>query len=161
MKFFYNLERKFKRYAIPNLMYYIILMYGVGLLMEMFAPGFYWRFLSLDAQAILHGQIWRIVTFMIYPPGGGIFGSLISMYLYYMVGNTLERVWGAFRFNVYFFMGIIGHVAAALILYVFFGVSDNRILKLFPVFCLCCNISRSGISVVFRYSDQGEMAGSV
>ncbi len=44
MKFFYNLERKFKRYAIPNLMYYIILMYGVGLLMEMFAPGFYWRF---------------------------------------------------------------------------------------------------------------------
>ena len=43
MKFFYNLERKFKRYAIPNLMYYIILMYGVGLLMEMFAPGFYWR----------------------------------------------------------------------------------------------------------------------
>ena len=66
MKFFYNLERKFKRYAIPNLMYYIILMYGVGLLMEMFAPGFYWRFLSLDAQAILHGQIWRIVTFMIY-----------------------------------------------------------------------------------------------
>lgn len=75
-------------------MYYIILMYGVGLLMEMFAPGFYWRFLSLDAQAILHGQIWRIVTFMIYPPGGGIFGSLISMYLYYMVGNTLERVWG-------------------------------------------------------------------
>lgn len=121
MKFFYNFERKFKRYAIPNLMYYIILMYGVGLLMEMFAPGFYWRFLSLDAQAILHGQIWRIVTFMIYPPGGGIFGSLIAMYLYYMVGNTLERVWGAFRFNVYFFMGIIGHVAASLILYVFFG----------------------------------------
>ena len=33
MKFFYNFERKFKRYAIPNLMYYIILMYGVGLLM--------------------------------------------------------------------------------------------------------------------------------
>ena len=80
MKFFYNLERKFKRYAIPNLMYYIILMYGVGLLMEMFAPGFYWRFLSLDAQAILHGQIWRIVTFMIYPPGGVIFGRVIFMY---------------------------------------------------------------------------------
>lgn len=121
MKFFYNLERKFKRYAIPNLMYYIILMYGFGLLMSLFAPSFYYQYLSLDAGMILKGQVWRIVTFIIYPPGGGIFGSLICMYLYYMVGNTLERVWGAFRFNVYFFMGILCHVAAALVLYVFFG----------------------------------------
>lgn len=120
MKFFYNLERKFKRYAIPNLMYYIILMYGFGLLMSLFAPQFYYEYLAMDAGKILRGQVWRIVTFMIYPPGGGIFGSLICMYLYYMVGNTLERTWGAFRFNVYFFMGIIFHVVAALILYVLF-----------------------------------------
>lgn len=121
MKFFYNLERKYRKYAVPNLMYYIIGMYGVGLFMELFAPDFYWQYLSLDAERILHGQIWRVVTFMIYPPGGGIFGSLISMYLYYMVGVNLERVWGSFRFNVYFFMGVIGHVAAALIVYAVFG----------------------------------------
>lgn len=121
MKFFYNLERKYRKYAVSNLMYYIIGMYGAGLLMEMFAPGFYYYYLSLDAEMILKGQVWRIVTFMIYPPGGGIFGSLISMYLYYMVGQNLERVWGAFRFNVYFFMGIIGHVLAAMIVYLAFG----------------------------------------
>lgn len=121
MKFFYNLERKYRKYAIPNLMYYIIGMYGVGLFLELFAPGFYWQYLSLDAERILHGQVWRVVTFIIYPPGGGLFGSLISMYLYYMVGQSLERVWGAFRFNVYFFMGVIGHVAAALIVYAVFG----------------------------------------
>lgn len=120
MKFFYNLERKFKRYAIPNLMYYIIVLYGFGLLLSMFAPSFYRQYLALDAGLILKGQVWRIVTFMIYPPGGGIFASLICMYLYYMVGNTLERTWGAFRFNVYFFMGIVCHVIASLVLYVFF-----------------------------------------
>jgi hypothetical protein len=102
-------------------MYYIIGMYGVGLLMEMLAPGFYWQYLSLDAGKILSGQVWRIATFMIYPPGGGTFLSLISMYLYYMLGVNLERIWGAFRFNVYFFMGVIGHVAAALIVYIFMG----------------------------------------
>ena len=121
MNFFNNFERRFRKYAIPNLMYYIIGMYGVGLLMEMLAPGFYWQYLSLDAGKILGGQVWRIVTFMIYPPGGGTFFSLIGMYLYYMLGVNLERIWGAFRFNVYFFMGVIGHVAAALIVYIFMG----------------------------------------
>lgn len=122
MKFFYNLERKFRKYAISNLMYYIIGMYGVGLLMELFAPGFYVNYLSLNAPKILSGQVWRIVTFLISPPGGtNIFFNLISMYLYYMLGQNLERIWGAFRFNVYFFMGVIGHVAAALVVYIFMG----------------------------------------
>ncbi|MBE5979046.1 MAG: hypothetical protein E7249_07895 [Paenibacillaceae bacterium] len=121
MKFFYNLERRYRKYAIPNLMYYIIGMYGTGLFLQLFAPEFYLQYLALDAQKILSGQVWRVVTFMIYPPGGGsLFGSLIGMYLYYMLGVNLERVWGAFRFNVYFFMGVIGHVAAALVVYIFF-----------------------------------------
>ena len=123
MKFFYKLEQKYGKYAVHNLMYYIIGMYDIGFFMLSLAPGFYIRYLALDAEAILHGQIWRIVTFMIYPPGGSmnIFLCLISLYLYYMLGVTLERVWGAFRFNVYFFMGVIGHVAAAIIIYLVFG----------------------------------------
>ena len=28
MKFFYDLERKYQRYAIKNLMYYIVILYG-------------------------------------------------------------------------------------------------------------------------------------
>ena len=121
MKFFYNLERRYRKYAISNLMYYIIGMYGTGLFLQLFAPGVYEEYLRLDAQQILRGQVWRVVTFMIYPPGGGsLFGSLIGMYLYYMLGVNLERIWGAFRFNVYFFMGVIGHVAAALVVYIFF-----------------------------------------
>ncbi|MGC6176781.1 hypothetical protein [Lacrimispora sp. 38-1] len=121
MKFFYNLERRFRKYAIPNLMYYIIGMYGTGLFLQLFVPDFYWQYLALDAQKILRGQVWRVVTFIIYPPGGGsLFGSLIGMYLYYMLGVNLERIWGAFRFNVYFFMGVIGHVAASLVVYIIF-----------------------------------------
>ena len=123
MKFFYNLERRFRKYAIPNLMYYIIGMYGVGLLITWFAPGFYLQYLSLDAGKILQGQVWRIVTFMIYPPGSDPFFAILSLYLYYMLGTNLERVWGAFRFNVYFFMGVAGHVAAALVVYALTGMS--------------------------------------
>ena len=61
-----KMERKFGRYAIPNLMYYIVILYAVGVLVQMMAPAFYIQYLMLDARAILHGQIWRVVTFMIW-----------------------------------------------------------------------------------------------
>ena len=67
MNFMNKMERKFGRYAIPNLMYYIVILYAVGVLVQMMAPAFYIQYLMLDARAILHGQIWRVVTFMIWP----------------------------------------------------------------------------------------------
>ena len=116
-----KMERKFGRYAIPNLMYYIVILYAVGVLVQMMAPAFYIQYLMLDARAILHGQIWRVITFMIWPPSNSLFFNLIAIYLYYNLGMTLERVWGTFRFNVYFFMGVIGHVLAALLIYIITG----------------------------------------
>ena len=67
-----KLERKFGRYAIHNLMYYIIILYAVGFVFQMINPSFYYNYLSLDAAAILHGQIWRIVTFIIQPPSSSL-----------------------------------------------------------------------------------------
>ena len=68
MNFFRKLERKFGRFAIPNLMYYIIMMYAAGFVMSLFNPYFYVQYLALDAAAILRGQVWRLVTWVLYPP---------------------------------------------------------------------------------------------
>ena len=54
MRFFNKLERRFGRYAIHNLMYYIIIMYVMGFVMMYMDPMFFTRYLSLDADAILH-----------------------------------------------------------------------------------------------------------
>lgn len=123
MNFFRKLERKFGRFAIPNLMYYIIFLYGAGLLLNITSPGFYEVYLSLNAEAILHGQIWRLVTFLICPPQSSQWFVLLAIYLYYSLGTTLERVWGTFRFNVFFFMGILGHILAAFLIYFITGIS--------------------------------------
>ena len=48
---------------------------------------------------------------------------VFALYLYYMIGKALEYVWGTFRFNVYFFTGVILHVIAALLAYAITGVS--------------------------------------
>lgn len=121
MKFLYKLERKFGKYAIPNLMYYVVLMYLLGVILNLINPYFYYTYLALDPGAILRGQVWRIVTFLICPPSSGIFFNLLMMYLYYTLGTTLERTWGTFRFNLYFFMGVLGHIAASLLIYLIFG----------------------------------------
>ena len=65
MKWFDKLERKYGRYAIQNLMKYIIIVYAVGFVIQIFYPAVYEVYFALDAQAILHGQIWRIFTFIL------------------------------------------------------------------------------------------------
>lgn len=118
-----KLEKKFGKYAIPNLMWYIILMYGVGAVLNFINGSFYYQYLSLDAAAILHGQVWRIVTFLIQPPSSNLIFVIFVLYLYYMIGTTLERAWGAFRFNLYFFAGVLFHVIAAVVVYLVTGLS--------------------------------------
>ena len=125
MKFFQKMERKFGRYAIHNLMYYIIMLYVVGFVILKFAPELYYYYLMLDAPSILHGQVWRLVTFMIFPPTTSFIWILLLLLMYYSLGSSLERVWGAFRFNVYVFMGILGHIIAELAVYFVTGHSPH------------------------------------
>lgn len=117
MGFLNKLEKKFGRYAIPNLMYYIMILYAMGIFVRYFAPEVYMEYLMLDASKLLCGQIWRVVTFMMWPLDNNMILNLLVMYCYYNIGRTLEYVWGSFRFNVYIFMGILGHVLAALLIY--------------------------------------------
>lgn len=121
MNWISRLERRFGRFAIPNLMYVIIILYAVGFLLNILNPYFYIQYLSLNASEILHGQIWRIVTFLIQPPSDNAIFLLIALYFYYMIGNALEQTWGSFRFNLYFFTGVLFHVIAAFLIYLFTG----------------------------------------
>ena len=124
MSFFTRLERKLGRFAIPRLMYYLIALNIFGLILNMVRPGLFEQYLSLNAEAILHGQVWRIVTFIIQPPdSSSIFWSVLMLYIYYQIGSQLENVMGTFKFNTYIFMGVILHVVAALIAYAVTGVS--------------------------------------
>ena len=43
------------------------------------------------------------------------------LFFYYSIGNTLEHTWGAFRYNVYIFTGIIATALGAFLLYFILG----------------------------------------
>ncbi|MGN1085280.1 MAG: hypothetical protein ACI4QX_09750 [Lachnospiraceae bacterium] len=117
MKLLNKLERKFGRYAIPNLMYYMIILYALGFVLDLVMPGFYQNWLSLDVYWILHGQVWRLVTFVLQPPSTNLLFIIIELYLYYSIGRALESMWGTFRFNVYYFSGLLFQIVAAFLFY--------------------------------------------
>ena len=79
MKWMNKLERKFGKYAIPNLMFYVIILYVVGLLVSIVTPGFYEQYLCLDAEMILQGQVWRLVTFLIQPPPSNLIFMILQV----------------------------------------------------------------------------------
>lgn len=120
MKFLNRLERKLGRHAIPNLMLYMIVLYAAGFLLDLLAPGFYDTWLSLEVYYVLHGQIWRLVTFILQPPSSNPLFLLIELYMYYSIGRALEGMWGAFRFNVYYFSGLLFQILAS---FFFYGVA--------------------------------------
>ena len=124
MHFLNKMERKFGRFAIQGLMKYIILFYVAGYLIEFLAPQAY-SFLTLEPYLIFHyGQVWRLVSWvLIPPPTGNFFFAIIMIILYYQLGTALERTWGAFKFNVYIFGGMVFTVLGALLLYVIYGVN--------------------------------------
>lgn len=121
MKWLDRMEVRFGRYAIPNLMYYIIMLYALGFVVEVAAPGLYNYYLALDAAAILRGEVWRIFTFIIQPPTGSFLFIFFSLYLYYTIGKMLEYQWGAFKFNLYFFSGLFLHVIVCILIYLVTG----------------------------------------
>ena len=123
MNWISKLERKFGRYAIQNLMFYVIALYTVGFALSLVAPEFYYQYLSLNIEAVFHGQIWRLVTFLMQPPSSSALFMVFALYLYYMIGRQLEYAWGAFRFNLYFLTGVLFHILAAILVYVITGIS--------------------------------------
>ena len=47
---------------------YIIILYVIGWFIQMVNPVFYDSVLALDMAKVFHGQVWRLVTFIIMPP---------------------------------------------------------------------------------------------
>ncbi|WP_434309378.1 rhomboid family intramembrane serine protease [Hominifimenecus sp. rT4P-3] len=121
MNFIDKLERKFGRFAVRNLMIYLIAMQAVGFVLNLTNPTFYIEWLSLNPYAILHGQIWRLVTFLIFPSSSDPFLLVIGAICFLSIGRLLEQMWGTFRLNLYLLVGIVAIIIGAFLIYPFYG----------------------------------------
>ena len=118
MKMINKLERKFGRYAIKNLSLYLIMGYVIGYLLLMFAPQILSKLILMPAF-VMHGEVWRLITWVITPPelSVSIF-TIIMLFFYYSIGNLLERSIGTFLYNLYIFGGMFLTMAGTMIAYI-------------------------------------------
>ena len=102
---------KHPRLSVPGLMRYIVIGNVLVYLLDMFGAGgvpVASNLLSFSAAAILQGQVWRIITFIFVPMSGqNIIFFALTLYLYYFIGNALEREWGSNKFTIFYFFGVI------------------------------------------------------
>ena len=101
-----NFERKFGKYAIPNLTMILIICYVAGYVIQLTNPNLEY-YLTLDPYLILHGQVWRLITWILIPPSSLDIFTIIMLLFYYNIGTVLERTWGTYRYNVYLFSGML------------------------------------------------------
>ena len=69
-----RMDRKFGKYAISNLMMYIVASMAVVYALEILMPVNLTAYLVFSKAAILRGQLWRLVTFLFLPSDSSIVG---------------------------------------------------------------------------------------
>ncbi|ONI41594.1 hypothetical protein AN640_07880 [Candidatus Epulonipiscium fishelsonii] len=105
MKFLYKLEKKFGKFAIPNLIVYLLFGQGIAFILSMWNPYVIYNFM-FNWQAILQGEIWRLVTFIFIPQATSPIWFFLVLIIYYSIGTSLERTLGTFHFNFYYFISL-------------------------------------------------------
>ena len=122
-------EKKFGKYAIQNLSLVLIVCYIIGYVLQMISPNVL-SYFSLNPYMILKGQIWRLVTWIIIPPGSFDMFTIIMLFFYYSIGTTLERTWGTYRYNVYLFSGMLFTIIGSFVCmgYCYFVVGEMDVV---------------------------------
>jgi membrane associated rhomboid family serine protease len=109
-----RLERKFRKYAIKDLMKYIaignaiIYLFIFMLKIDLYTP------LVLIPQLVAQGEFWRLFTFVFVPESSGLL-TLLYLYFLYYIGTTLENEWGSFKFNIFYILGVIGCIVGSFL----------------------------------------------
>ena len=110
-----SLRRKFNQFCyqnrdkgIPNLMLYISIGTAiVYVLSQMDKSSTLYNALCFDRGLILQGQVWRLFTYVFTFNAGNILFMLVSLLCYFSLGRAMENSWGTFRFNLFYFTGVI------------------------------------------------------
>ena len=114
-----KMQRRFGRFAVSNLMQYIVIGMAVVFVMDLIVfPASKFSLtaaMAFDRDAIFHGQIWRIISFVLIPPNSSIIFIVFSLYFYWLIGSALEHQWGTFRFNAFYWCGVICTMIVGLI----------------------------------------------
>jgi hypothetical protein len=114
MRWLDRLERRFPTAGVPNVTLALILaqisVYIISKANPQILEAFY-----LIPDRVLEGQVWRLISFLAVPPLMNPFFAFFFWYLFYLMGNSLEHFWGAFRYNIFLLVGYVATVGVSFL----------------------------------------------
>lgn len=120
-------ESRFGHLAIPGLPRIIVGFNALVFVLFKLNPHFLEN-ITLQPAAVMNGEVWRLITYIFIPSFGGFLpdwiGALFYILFLWFVGNGLEEALGAFRMNVFYFLGMVGTTIAAF----FFGGDFSNVM---------------------------------
>ena len=102
--------RRYPNFGLPGLMRYIVIAQAVVYALTVFSNATAVSFLAFRWSAILHGEIWRLFTFVLmsgYSSLNELIWLFFFLWLYYTIGTALESEWGTAKFNLYYLSGVV------------------------------------------------------
>lgn len=66
-----------------------------------------YNLLCFNRESILHGQIWRLVTYPLTLIQDNILFQFICLLCYYSLGRAMENQWGTCKFNLFYLTGVV------------------------------------------------------
>lgn len=106
MNFLTKWERKYGKFAIPNLTFILIAGFVLGYMIAIIQPAAL-DLINLNPAKIMQGQVYRLITWVVMPPGAVSIWVIITLMFYFSIGRTLENTWGDFSYTVYIVSGIL------------------------------------------------------
>ncbi|PKM57290.1 MAG: hypothetical protein CVU98_06855 [Firmicutes bacterium HGW-Firmicutes-3] len=153
MKWLDRLEKKYHKYAIPNLIQYVVGGMAMVFIFGLINPSIL-DFLSFSPKLVMEGQIWRVFTFIFLPRTKSLLWIIFSLLFFLFAGRTIEQYWGAFRFNVYYLVGTLGTIVAGIIVEALYGGMiaiplTNYYLNMTMLFALAAIIPNFEVRIYF------------
>ena len=110
-----TLRSRFERFCyahrdrgIPNLMLIVAIGTAIVYVLSYIDPSnLLYRVLCWDTTAILHGQVWRLFSYVFIPDAANLLLLAISLLFDWYIGRVLEREWGRMRFTIYYLTGVV------------------------------------------------------
>lgn len=142
---------KHPNFGIRNLMLYLVAASGIFYVFYMMdSTGTLMSYIYFDPNMILHGQLWRLVTFLLMPIDGNILFEAVALYFYYFIGSSLEHQWGKARFTIYYLSGVLFNIIFGFILY--FVVRPSVGAMAGPMLGGSMNASYLNLSMFFAFA---------
>lgn len=114
MSFLNTLEKHLGKFAIPGLIRYVVGFNALVFLLGLTQPA-YLGALTLNREAILSGEVWRLVSWIFIPNTTSLLWVLFYLMFTWWVGDLIESTWGTFKLNLYYFTGYLACTVAALV----------------------------------------------